>query len=158
LKPADVNKFVMHLDVFPTFAELGGAKIPGGLQLDGRSLVPLLKDPTAPWAQRNAFTHIGRWPTGQAAESKYEGCRVRNSRFSMVRLRSGEKWELYDLKNDPGETRNVMAEFPNVAGQLGSAYDKWWDEVLPCLENEDAVPPKTCPYEDLYYKQFGRHS
>ena len=59
------------------------------------------------------------------------------------------------MKNDPGETKSVIAEFPDIAKRLDSAYDKWWEEVLPCMENEDAAPPKTCPYEDLYYKQFG---
>ena len=50
LKPGvDVNKLTAHIDIFPTLAEIAGAKIPDGLQLDGRSLVPLLKDAGAPW-------------------------------------------------------------------------------------------------------------
>ena len=39
--------------------------------------------------------------------------------------------------------------------ELDAAYDKWWDEVLPCLENEDAVGPAVNPFKELYWKQFG---
>ena len=161
LKPAVVDKLTMHRDIFPTLAELAGAKVPDDVaaKLDGRSLVPLLKDPGAPWPDRYVFTHIGRWPKGKAAESKYAGCSIRSPRYNMVSPGKGgggdAKWELYDLKADPGETRNIAAECPDVVKAMSAAYDKWWDEVLPCLENEDAVGPAVNPYKELYWKQFG---
>jgi arylsulfatase len=65
------------------------------------------------------------------------------------------KWELYDLKADPGETKDVSAGHPDVVKAMSAAYDKWWDEVLPCLENEDAVGPAVNPFKELYWKQFG---
>ena len=34
--------------------------------------------------------------------------------------------ELFDLKNDPGETENVINEYPKVVAQPGEVYDKWW--------------------------------
>ena len=36
-----------------------------------------------------------------------------------------------------------------------AAYDRWWMDVLPCLENENAVPPAVAPYTEMYRKQFG---
>jgi arylsulfatase len=161
LKPADVDNLACHRDIFPTLAELMGAKVPDDIaaRLDGRSLVPLLKDPAAPWPDRYVFTHIGRWPKGQAARSKYAGCSVRGPRYNMVSPgKSGgdAKWELYDLKADPGETKNIAAEHgATIVRQMSAAYDKWWDEVLPCLENEDAVGPAVNPFKELYWKQFG---
>ena len=154
LTPADVKPLAAHTDIFPTLAELAGAKIPANVKLDGRSLVPLLRNPDAPWADRFLFTHVGRWDKGKAAESKYAKCRVRNARFSMVNMGNG--WELYDLPNDLGETTDVRAKFPADAKKLNDAYDKWWDEVLPLLENENATPPTVPPYVELYQKQFGR--
>ena len=49
LKPADVDRLAAHIDVFPTLAELAGAKVPGDVarKLDGHSLVPLLRNPKA---------------------------------------------------------------------------------------------------------------
>ncbi|MDQ6698841.1 MAG: arylsulfatase [Acidobacteriota bacterium] len=155
LKPGDVNKLSAHIDILPTLAEFAGAKIPGNIQLDGRSLMPLLKNPDAPWADRYLFTHIGRWEKGRAAESKYAQCRVRGSRFSMVRMGPEKGWELYDVKADPGESKDVVSEHPEAVGQMNAAYDKWWQEILPCLENENAVPPKVSPYKELYWRQFG---
>jgi arylsulfatase len=155
LKPGDVGRLAAHLDVFPTLAELSGAKMPAGLQVDGRSLVPLLRDPEAAWPDRYLFTHVGRWDKGKAAESKYAKCRVRGSRFSMVSPGPGKKWELYDLQADPGEKTDVAAKFPDEARKMDEAYDQWWQDILPCLENEDAVPPAENPFVELYRKQFG---
>jgi arylsulfatase len=161
LKPADVDGLACHRDIFPTLAELAGAKVPDEVarKLDGRSLVPLLKDPAAPWPDRYIFTHIGRWGKGKAAESKYAGCSVRSPRYNMVSPGKGggggAKWELYDLKQDPGETKDVAAEHPEIVKEMAAAYDKWWDEVLPCLENENAVGPAVNPFKELYWKQFG---
>jgi len=160
LKPTVVDKLAMHRDIFPTLAELAGAKVPEEVaaKLDGRSLVPLLADPAAPWADRYFLTHIGRWAKGKAAESKYAGCSVRNQRYNMVSSKGGggaANWELYELKSDPGETKNIAAEHPDVVKEMSAAYDKWWEEVLPCLENEDVVGPAVNPFKELYWKQFG---
>jgi arylsulfatase len=60
----DVDRLTAHIDMYPTLAELAGAKLPAKEQVEGRSLVPLLKDPTAKWKDRFLFTHVGRWPKG----------------------------------------------------------------------------------------------
>jgi arylsulfatase len=146
----DIDKLAAHVDLFPTLAELAGAKIREEVKLDGRSLVPLLKDASAPWPDRFLFTHVGRWPKGKAAQSKYAQCAVRNSRFRLVNNR-----ELYDVKADPGETRNALDQHPEVVAAMRAAYDRWWEEILPCLVNEDAVGPPVNPFKDLYWKQFG---
>jgi len=157
-KPGDVTSLAAHIDVLPTLAELAGAKIPPDLarRLDGRSLVPLLRDPGAPWPDRFLFTHLGRWPKGKAAESKYAQCSVRNARYHLVSAaKSGQKqWELYDLKADPGETTDIAAQHPEIVRVMEAAYDRWWAEVLPCLENEDAVGPAVNPFHELYWEQF----
>ncbi|MBS1876925.1 MAG: arylsulfatase [Acidobacteria bacterium] len=155
-RPGDVSALTAHLDVFPTFAELAGARIPAGLELDGRSLVPLLRNHRAAWADRLLFTHIGRWPTGKAAESKYARCRVRGPRHSMVNMDRGRHgWELYDLQADPGESTDIAARMPELVETWNSAYDRWWDSVTPGFENEEAEPPKVAPYVELHRRQLG---
>jgi arylsulfatase len=153
----DVDKLTAHIDVFPTLAELAGATIPESVRLDGRSLTPLLQDRNAPWPDRYLFTHVGRWDKGKAAESKYRQCSVRGPRHILVSAGKdgSKKWELYDLKEDPGERKDIAAQHPEVVKEMEAAYDKWWEEVLSCLENENAVGPAVNPFKALYWKQFG---
>jgi arylsulfatase len=153
LEPGDVDKLTAHIDIFSTLAEIAGAAAPAGL--DGRSLMPLLKDRQAPWPDRYLFTHVGRWPKGQAQAAKYSQCSMRSARFSMVNIGPAKNWELYDLKADPGEKTNVAAQHPDEVRAMDVAYSQWWDSVQPDLENEDAVPPRVAPYKQIYWKQFG---
>jgi arylsulfatase len=154
-QPGDRAQLTAHIDIFATVAELAGANIPNGLKLDGRSMVPLLKDARAAWQDRVLFTHTGRWPKGQAAGAKYNTCSLRTARYSMVNAGPARKWELYDIQTDPGEKMNIATQHPDVIQKLDTAYDQWWAEILPCLENEDAVPPEVAPYKQLYWEQYG---
>ena len=38
---------------------------------------------------------------------------------------------LYDLRNDPQESNNVAAQYPNIVQQLEAEYAKWNDELPP---------------------------
>lgn len=142
-----------HLDIYPTLAEITGANLSAEVrkQVEGRSLLPLLKNPKAAWADRTLVHHVGRWGDGKAADAKYTNCAIQNSRFTLVNNR-----ELYDLATDPGETKNVIAEHADVVATLRTAYDQWWDSVQPLLVNENVPnPPKINPMKALYWKQFG---
>lgn len=141
-----------HVDLFSTLIEIAGAETTAKLQdqLEGHSLVPLLKDPKAKWTDRLLVHHTGRWKNGAAAQAKYVKSAIQNSRFTLV-----NNEELYDLKADPGETKNVISEHPEVAAELSAAYDKWWQEVQPMLVNENVLGPAINPFQKLYYEQFG---
>jgi arylsulfatase len=147
----DCAALTAHVDILPTLAEIVSAKLPEGVPLDGRSLMPLLKNPKAPWADRYLFTHVGRWEKGAAESAKFEKCAVRTERFHLVNNR-----ELYDLAADPGETRNVIEEHHETVRQMRTAYDQWWSEILPALENENVTGPKVNPFKELYWQQFGQ--
>lgn len=155
LKPAGVNSLTAHIDVFPTLAELAGAPLTDKVrqQVEGRSLVPLLKNPSADWPDRTLVTHVGRWAKGEPPV-KLGTCSIRNSRYSLV---YNEKWQLFDLQTDPGESKDVSEAHPEIVRQLTTAYDKWWDEIVPSLVNEDAwkTAPAVNPFREQYYKQFG---
>ena len=63
--------------------------------------------------------------------------------------------ELYDLKSDPGQNKNVITDHPDVVASLRNAYDQWWNDVQPLLVNEVSIGPKLNPFKELYWKQFG---
>ena len=150
---AECDALSAHLDFFPTLADLTGATLSAEAkqQVEGRSFLPLLKNPKSEWADRTLVHHVGRWGKGKAEDSKYRNCSIQNARFTLV-----SNIELYDLKADPGETKNVIAENPEVAAKLRAAYDQWWKDVQPMLVNENATNiPSINPFQELYYKQFG---
>ncbi len=160
LKPADCDRLTAHIDFLPTLAELAGAKLSDEVkkQVDGRSLVPLLQNPKAEWADRTLFTHIGRWPKGAKVDDhKYAGCSVRVPRWHLVSVGKGkQKWELFDVAADPGEKTDVAEKHPDVVKKLDAEYDAWWASLPPFLVNEDATGPKENPFKELYWKQFGK--
>jgi arylsulfatase len=145
---ADIDRLAGHIDIFPTLVELCRGTVPEKVKLDGRSLVPLLKDPKAEWPDRYLFVHRGRWDRGKVKEAKYSNCAVRSQRFRLVNNK-----ELYDIENDPGEKSNVIDKYPAVVAAMRKAYDKWWQEVLGQMVNEDVPYAKENPFRVLYLKQ-----
>ena len=150
---AESDALSAHLDLFPTFAEITGATLSAEVkqQVEGRSLLPLLKNPRSECAERTLVHHTGRWAKGKVADAKYAKSAIQNSRFTLV-----NNDELYDLKADPGEQSNVIARHPEVVAKLRATYDQWWTDVQPLLVNEVVTNiPTINPFQELYYKQFG---
>ena len=147
----DCAALTAHIDLFPTLASLAGADLtPVRSQVEGRSLVPLLENSQAPWANRLLVTHFGRWDYGEAHAARYRLCAIRDSRFKLVNHR-----ELYDLETDPGENKNLSARHPEIVARLQTAYDAWWTEVLPETEaNEQALGTYLNPFKQRYWDQF----
>ncbi len=141
-----------HLDLFPTLAEITGGRVPESAktQVEGKSLLPLLKAPASPWPDRMLVHHVGRWERGQAEKGKYQKMSIQNARFTLV-----NNQELFDLKADPAEKTNVIDKHPEVAAQLRAAYEQWWTDVQPLLVNENLDGPAQNPMHVLYWKQFG---
>ena len=88
-KPKNIEQLSAHVDVLPTFCQLAGATVPPNLEktLEGYSLVPLLESKgrgTMP-KDRMVFQHVGRWPSGMAAEHKDAMAGVRQGDYLLVR-------------------------------------------------------------------------
>jgi arylsulfatase A-like enzyme/acetyl esterase/lipase len=154
----DVPAVTAHVDVLPTLCEIAGAEIPAAVsaKLEGRSLVPLLRDPQAPWPDRQLVTHVGRWERGEASRSGYRNCRIREGRWQLVNTKNRpDGWQLYDLAADPGETSDVAAKHPEVVARLAAGYDAWWQSVQADLVNEDVDGPAENPFRTAFWKQMG---
>ena len=63
-------------------------------------------------------------------------------------------WQLFDLKNDPGEKTDVLAEHPEIAKELQAKYEAWWESLQGDLVNEEAIGPKINPFKERYWQQF----
>ena len=163
IAPGDATALSAHVDFFPTLAELAGAKSSRKVQrqVEGRSLVPLLENPTTPMPDRVLITHVGRWPKDGKPETredwKFKACSVRNTRWHLVSPDGGRepKWQLFDVQADPGEKTDLAPANPTVVASLAGSYDVWWKDVQPMLVNETAEGPRINPMKELYWKQVG---
>jgi arylsulfatase A-like enzyme len=115
------DRTVSMLDVYPTLNEISGLRAPEGLQ--GHSLVPLLKNPKAPY-DRPAITTYG---LGNHA--------VRSATMRYIRYKDGGE-ELYDRVKDPNEWTNVAAQ-PAYAAQKAQLQ-----KFLPATDAPDAPREK----------------
>lgn len=149
----DIPALTAHLDVLPTLLELTEISVPRAERKgwEGRSLLPLFRNPRTTWANRYLITHAGRWEAGHMEEHRYQQCSIRDQRFRWV---NGEA--LYDLANDPGESRNVATEYPRVVARLSRIYSDWWVGIKPAAQqNEWVRGPSTNPFKERYWQQEG---
>jgi arylsulfatase A-like enzyme len=98
-----VGQLVANVDLAPTLAEVAHAT--PGLDMDGRSLVPLFADPTQEWG-RDIL--LERGPGGGPAGTRvYTG--IHTSSMVYAEYSTGEH-ELYDLSRDPDELQSLHAD------------------------------------------------
>jgi arylsulfatase A-like enzyme len=94
-KPGQMcGRTVSFLDIYPTLCDL--CDLPIGEHLDGKSLRPLLEDPSAKWNRPIVTTH-GK-----------DNHAVRSERYRYIRYSDGSE-ELYDHDNDPMEWTNLAS-------------------------------------------------
>lgn len=117
VKPGtSVSELTQNIDFAPTFLEAAGCAIPAEVQ--GRSLVPLLKGEKIPW--RDALYYHYYDGPGEHGVAKHYG--VRTDRFKLIRFyaEADQTWELYDLEKDPTELHSVFNDpaYAEIRGQL----------------------------------------
>ena len=92
---------VEFLDIYPTLAELCGLEAPA--TVEGKSLLPLLKNPKAKWS-KPALTQVQH----TTSNGPISGYSVRTERWRYTEWDGGKLGaEFYDHKNDPHEWRNL---------------------------------------------------
>ena len=81
--------------------------------------------------------------------------RARPALTPGLRHRDGSKrWQLCDVKADPGERTYVAARHPGVVKELVGAYGRCWDSAQLGLVHEDAVGPRGNLFKQAYERQF----
>jgi arylsulfatase A-like enzyme len=112
VKAGSVNsEMVSNLDFASTFLELAGTDVPGDIQ--GDSLLPLLKGKTPDTWRKSFYYHYYEYPGAHSVKRHYG---VRTERYKLIHFYYDiDAWELYDLKKDPNELNNVYGD-PKNAG------------------------------------------
>jgi arylsulfatase len=124
--PARIDSMVALVDVMPTVLELQRlGQVTGTEVLDGRSLVPLIHGRTSEHRQEIMLSEC----TWQAKR----GIRTRNWKYISCRdpgIYPRSEPELYDLRADPLEQRNLAAVRPDVVADMERRLHRWVDERL----------------------------
>jgi arylsulfatase A-like enzyme len=117
---------VISTDFYPTILEM--ALTPGDARhnahVDGVSLMPLLKQTGIP-ARDAIYWHYPHYHPGGA--TPYSAIRRGNDK--LIEFHEDNHVELYNLHDDLGETTDLAAKLPGLAGQLRAQLHQWRDSV-----------------------------
>lgn len=120
---------VSSIDFLPTFSEVARRqKLPANV--DGKSIVSLLKGQSG-FKRKAIFWHYPHYhsagivPSGAVREGNYKLIEW----YDTSLPETGDEFELYDLKNDIGESKNLVGEKPGVFKELREDLEKWRREV-----------------------------
>ena len=135
----------IHVDIYPTMLELSGAKKPRQV-LDGESLVPLFRDPAATLKRTAIFQHFpGYLGAGADTWRTTPVSLVHSGEWKLMEFLEDGKLELYNLRADIGETKNLAAENSAKANELHALLKAWRADVkapMPSSNIEKAPAPE----------------
>ena len=130
---------VSGVDLYPTIAELAGERAePGPTQ--GRSLLPLLASEKAPWPQRDLYWYYPHY----SPQARRPGAAIRSGDLKLVEHYDPPAVELYNLADDPGESRDLADAEPAKTAELREKLTDWIAENVPIRHhiNPDYDPDK----------------
>ncbi|QDT16421.1 sulfatase family protein [Alienimonas californiensis] len=135
IEPGRVSEaLTVTSDILPTVCAAVGVA-PPERPLDGVNLLPLLSGAAPEWQRPSplGFRQMGSvaWVDGD--------WKLLASRRNQPANR-GRRWELYDLANDPTESRDLAAERPADVSRLAEAFERWSAEVDASAAGRDYGP------------------
>ncbi|WP_020571388.1 sulfatase-like hydrolase/transferase [Neolewinella persica] len=121
----DKQSIVLGMDIYPTILDLVADKLVPNI--DGKSAEKVLEG-KEDWANRTVFWHSAKarpHSTGDADMSV-----VRSGAYKLVQYNEDGKTELYNLLDDPGETKNLSLEMQAKTKELSVLLNAWKAEYL----------------------------
>ena len=102
--PGSVNNdMVSNIDLAETFLDMAGVKVPSDMQ--GRSMVPVLKGKTPADWRKEHYYHYYEYPGSHMVKRHYG---ISTERYKLIHFYYDiDEWELFDLQTDPMELKNV---------------------------------------------------
>jgi choline-sulfatase len=125
-----VEARVQTVDLAPTLLELAG--IPVDQRMEGRSLLPLLEDPAAPWPERDVVgfsslraASLIRGPHKLALHVPPPGTEPKGPTPELGPMAPGSVAAFWDLAADPGEQRDLAPERPPPMAAMQADLLSW---------------------------------
>jgi arylsulfatase A-like enzyme len=119
---------VITMDLFPTIAGMANLKQPKkGAGIDGISLVPLLRG-IGEIKRTELFWHYPHHQHYQQGGATPYGA-IRSGDYKLIEFFNDGHVELYDIKADIGESRDLAKAKPELANRLRARLHAWRDDV-----------------------------
>lgn len=135
----------IHVDLYPTFLELAGAPAPRQV-LDGENLLPLWRDPSTNLRRDAIFQHFpGYLGAGKNAWRTTPVSLVQSGDWKLMEFLEDGRLELYNLREDIGESKNLAAAMPEKAAELHARLKAWREQIqapMPTKNDGSAPNPK----------------
>ena len=106
-------------DIFPTLLDAAGKATHISSEIEGLSLMPLLLD--QPWSDRPLFWHYPHYSN----QGGTPACSIRQGDWKLIEFFETQTLELYHLREDMAESRNIAAENPAVTHALHELLQAW---------------------------------
>ena len=138
VKPGAVSRgMILNVDFAPTLLAAAGVGVPADMQ--GRSFVPLLEG-RAPKDWRTSMYYRYYHPGHHNVAAHYG---VRDERYKLIYFNKLDQWELYDLRKDPREMRNVYDDpaHQGVVKRLKAELLRLRRELRDEDQFQDRLPP-----------------
>lgn len=138
---AETDALTDFSDLLPTFAELGGAKLPANLVLDGKSVAPVIlgKPSVLPrdWIMALGHGAARLDAKGVRGVADYADRVIRDQRYKVWIEPNRKISALYDLQSDPLEKHNLLgSQLPDLAKASLAKFQ----EVMKTMPANDARP------------------
>jgi arylsulfatase A-like enzyme len=114
---------VTSTDFYPTILEMARLPLMPEQHMDGISLVPLMINEEI--EERPLFWHYPHYPN----QGGKPGAIVRLGDYKLIEFFEGPSYELYNLADDHGETKDLAAEMPEKVKELTEILDQWQEEI-----------------------------
>ena len=113
---------VTSVDFYPTFMEIVDAKSDANHVLDGRSILPLLRQ-TGTLGRDAIYWHYPHYHHSRPAGA------IRQGDWKLIEFYEDGRLELYNLKDDIGEKENLAVKMPGKAAELQGRLAAWRKSV-----------------------------
>lgn len=137
---------ISSIDLYPTILEATGTSMPKGVKTDGVSLAGLLKDGTAP-KRDTLYWHYPHYSN----QGGRPGGVIREGDWKLIEFYDDGRWELFDVRKDKGEARNLVEDQKAVATRLQRKLDQWRRDTKAQMmdENPEFKPNPQSPNGDI---------
>ena len=125
VKPGVCATPVISTDFYPTLLELAGLPLKKKQHLDGVSLVPVLHDTKGTINRDSLYWHYPHYSN----QGGFPGGAIRSGDFKLVERYEDGKVSLYNLKEDPGERRDLAGKMPGQVKAMRPKLHGWYREV-----------------------------